>query len=356
MENKNIIRGGSFMKFKKNISLFLICMLTLSLFAGCTANNQEAAEPAEAPAASEETKIDSMEYVSGGATGSWIKIAAGIAEKANGYFEGFPISATPGGSVQNPAVVAMGDAEIGMSYAPFFVMAENGEGPYEKPSTNLRAVASLTPTVLHFFAKNEIEADSVSELIEKEIPVTIGMPPNGAGSNYIASIIFSELGYDKIEGIEEYGSKIFYGDGGTLTDAWKDGHVDVDIMTYNVPSAPIQESLTARDGKLLNIDGDLAEVLINEKGFEKYVIPAGTYPGQDEDVVTVSLKIVVFVREDVPEDVVYNLTKAIYENKSYYVGVHSSFEDFYPENMINGLAIGMHEGAAKFYKEVGLVK
>lgn len=343
------------MRNKKYLCLVFSLILITSLFVGCTQKKQPEGS-VDNNAGTEKLKIDNMEFVSGSASGSWIKIAAGIAEKANEHFEGFPISATPGGSVGNPSVVSIGGGDIGMSYAPFLVMAKEGTGPYEKPFTNLRAVASLTPTVFHIFADTKLPVNSVSELLEKKEPVVLGLPPKGQGSNYITQIIFSELGYDDVEGIQEYGSKIFYGDGGTLKDAWKDRHIDVDVMTYNVPAASIQEALTAREGKLLNIDKEVVDVLVNEKGFNKFTIPAGTYSGQDKDVETVSLKIVVFVREDVPEDVVYNLTKAIYENKSYYEGVHSSFKDFYPEKMTEGLAIELHKGAEKFYREVGLIK
>jgi hypothetical protein len=324
---------------------------------GCAPKEQpEAVNEAgsEAETANEKLKIENLEFASGSASGSWIKIAAAISEKANDYFEGFPITATPGGSVGNPSVVFTGNSDIGMSYGPFLVMAESGTGPYEQPINNLKAVASLTPTVLHFFGDSELKADTIQELFANE-QVVLGLPPKGSGSSYIAEIIFSKLGYDSLDGIEKDGSKIFYGDAGTLVDAWKDRHVDANILTMNLPGASIQESLTARDGKLINIDDELIDALVKENGFDRFTIPAGTYVGQDEDIETIALKIVIFVQEDVPEDVVYNLTKAIYENKTYFESVHSSFADFYPEEMADGVVIDLHEGAKKFYKEAGMI-
>jgi TRAP transporter TAXI family solute receptor len=295
--------------------------------------------------------------MTGSATGSWIKIGAGIAEKTNDYYEGFPITAVPGpGSVANPSLVAIGKADIGMSYPPFLVSAWNGEEPYDKPFTNLRTVAALTQTVVHVFADIDPQVKAVIDIIENKIPISIGIPSKGSGSHFISKIMFSALGYEDAEVVKEWGSKIYYGSGSSLLSAWKDRHTNVTIITYNVPASSIEECLVARKGILLDTGEDLRKILVEEKGFSPYTIPSGTYYGQDVDVETVSLPIVIFTRDDVSEEVVYNLTKAIYKNKDYLIGVHSSFKVFEPENMPIGVAIELHKGAEKFYKEIGLIK
>lgn len=330
------------MKFKKILS-FIFLVFFIVVLVGI---NGWATKP----------KIENIQFDTGSAVGTWFKIGAGIAEKTNDFFEGFPITATPGsGSVGNPPIVSQGGAHLAMSYGPFLLRAVAGEEPYDKPFTNLRAVAALTPTVVHVFADTEPQVDTVAELIEKKIRITMGVPPTGQGSNYIAQIIFSAMGY-KIEDIGEWGSKIYYASGTDLVNAWKDRHTNVIISTYNVPASAIEESLMARKGKILNMGKKLINVLVDEKGFAEYTIPAGTYSVQDNDVVTAALPIVIITRDDVSEEIIYYLTKAIYENKDYMIGVHSSFKEFEPEKMAMGLGIELHKGAEKFYKEVGLIK
>ena len=58
---------------------------------------------------------------------------------------------------------------------------------------------------------------------------------------------------------------------------------------------------------------------------------------------------------DVDEDLIYNFTKSVYENKEYFLGVHSSFGEFDPDTMNEGTAIALHPGAERFYKEIGLM-
>lgn len=96
------------------------------------------------------------------------------------------------------------------------------------------------------------------------------------------------------------------------------------------------------------MDDEVIEKLVNENGFSAYTIPAGTYEGQTEDIKTVALPIVIFTTEDADEEMIYNLTKSIYENKEYFEGVHSSFAEFDPDTMNEGTAIALHPGAERF--------
>jgi len=330
------------MKLRKIIFNMLIIIIALSIVM---------------VAGAQKPKIDNVLFSTGSATGSWIKIGAGIAEKANELFQGFPFTATPGpGSVGNPPNVSEGDAHIAMSYGPFLILAIEGKSPYDKKFENLKAVCSLTPTVVHIFTTPETKANTVEELVENKVKITMGVPPTGQGSNYITQIIFSAMGYDNLEKIKEWGSKIYYASGADLVSAWRDRHTNVTILTLNVPASDIEESLMGRKGKILDMGEKLMDELVNNRGFSEYIIPAGTYPGQEKDVKTASLKIVVFTKDDVSEEVVYSLTKAIYENKDYMVNVHSSFKAFNPREMFSGIGIELHPGAIKFYKEVGLIE
>ena len=85
------------------------------------------------------------------------------------------------------------------------------------------------------------------------------------------------------------------------------------------------------------------------------LLTPSSYEGQDEDILTIGLPIVFFCTEDTDEDIVYNFTKSLHENKEYFLGVHSSFGEFSPETMHEGCAIDLHPGAVKYYQEIGLM-
>lgn len=298
-----------------------------------------------------------LDFITGDPDGTWASIGTGIADKFNESVDDVEMASKPGsGSVGNPEAVSIGNGDIGMSYNPFLSRAENGEDPFSDEMTNLRAVASLTPTVVHFLQNSDMNIDSLEELISTKTEITLGIPPEGQGSNYIGNMIFESYGIDNIEeALNDWGGDTYYGEMSNLTDAWSNRQVDSFISTLNVPGSAIEESMAATEGKLLNMGDELTDELINEYGFEPYTIPSGTYNNQEDDVETVGLSIIVFTRDDVSEDVIYELTKTIYENEDYLANLHSSFQNFNADNMAENLILELHPGAEKFYQEQGLI-
>lgn len=300
-------------------------------------------------------KINALELLTGGANGTWYVMGAGIADKFNENYDGFPMTAIPGpGSLGNPGMIAVQDAEIGMSYGPFLIAAVNGEPPYERKYDNLRSICMIQPTVIQPMTVLPIK--TLSEFVKNKIKATVGLVPVGNASTYIVSQIFAEYGLKRIEDIEQWGAKVYYADGGSLADAWADRHIDLYTQMLNVPAAACAQMLITRtNGKLISLDDNIIKNLVEKKGFHAYTIKAGTYEGQKEDCKTVALPIIFFTTKDTDESIVYNFVKSIYENKEYFLGVHSSFVEFSPKKMHQGLAIDVHPGAARFYKEKGLI-
>ena len=301
-------------------------------------------------------KIGNVQFTSGNATGSWIKIAAAIADLTNKAFEGFPITAVPGGSVMNPSILGQGDAQIGMTQGPFLANARDGKPPYSAPVKGLTSIASLTPTALYFIVDAKIEADEISQMISAKIPFVMGAMPPGSSSSYLTTDVFKLAGLNKFSDIESYGGKVFLANDSSLKGAWSDRHIDMYIYNTSLPSAGVTEIMNVRKSKLLNIDEAIIDTLVKDKGFVRMTVPANTYPGQDKDIQTIGLMTILIAREDVPESVVYNITKAIFENKPYFEGVHSSFKAFDVKGMMNDTVVPLHKGALKYYKEKGLIK
>lgn len=344
-------------KFNFAFILVVLSLLLMVFTTGCGAKENKSETPtAENNNIAAVNTIDNMEMITGSSSGSWVPVGAAIAEKFNTYYDGFPLTAVPGpGSLGNPGVIANGDAAFGLSYGPFLLSAVEGKEPYDKQMNNLKAIAAMQPTVVHFLVDVDSSVVSVDELLDKKISIKLGLPPTGNASNYLANLIFQAAGMRSAEDLKSFGGDIYYGDGSSLNDAWKDRQINSFISTYNVPAAAISDSFAGRNGKILAIDGKIGQTLMEKYGFEKYVIKAGSYKDQNEDISTVALPIVVFTTDDTPEDEVYNMTKAIYEGKADFVNAHSSFNEFDPQNVAIGTGIDLHPGAIKFYKEVGLL-
>ena len=88
----------------------------------------------------------------------------------------------------------------------------------------------------------------------------------------------------------------------------------------------------------------------------KFIIPANTYPNQPTAVQTFAVANYIFARKDLPEDLVYKFTKAIYEHSADLVATHKAAKDIKKENAVNGMTVPLHPGAAKYLKEIGAVK
>ncbi|MGI6066949.1 MAG: TAXI family TRAP transporter solute-binding subunit [Bacillota bacterium] len=108
--------------------------------------------------------------------------------------------------------------------------------------------------------------------------------------------------------------------------------------------------------KFISIDEEKRDSLVEKHALKKVTIPAGTYNGQDYDVQTVGMPCVLFTRDDVSEEVIYNLTKKLVEEKEYLSKVHVLFEEFKPEEAWQNTGIELHPGAEKYYKEAGLME
>ena len=213
---------------KKKILSFLLCVAAALSLTAC-------GEQGQTDSSDSLPKINDLELLSGAATGSWYTIGAGIADKFNDNYDGFPMTAIPGpGSIGNVPVIASGDSEIGMSYGPFLIAAQNGKAPFETSYTNLRAICAMQPTAIQPLTTLDIDT-------------------------------FGEFVNGKIKD-------------GSLSDAWSDRHVAIMMPMQNVPASSVTESLVTRsDGHLFSLDDEVIEKLVNENGFSAYTIPAGTY-------------------------------------------------------------------------------
>lgn len=90
--------------------------------------------------------------------------------------------------------------------------------------------------------------------------------------------------------------------------------------------------------------------------FIRQVVPAGTYKGVDKDVKTVSVQAMLATREDISTDVIYRITKAMFENLDILLATHARAKDIKLTSALEGMPIPLHPGAQKFYKEKGLIK
>jgi len=137
-------------------------------------------------------------------------------------------------------------------------------------------------------------------------------------------------------------------------DALKDGKIDAFFCTAGAPTVAITDLSTTTGIVLVEIDAEHLAKLQADYGFyAEYTVPAGTYKGVDADAKTVAVKATFIVSNDLEEETVYQLTKAIYENKDEYS--HDKAKEMNLEYAVSSISVPFHPGAERYFKEVGAI-
>ncbi len=137
-------------------------------------------------------------------------------------------------------------------------------------------------------------------------------------------------------------------------DALKDGKIDAFFCTAGAPTVAITDLATTTGIVLVEIDAEHLASLQKDYGFyAAYTVPAGTYKGIDKDATTVAVKATFIVSNSLDEETVYQLTKAIYENKDEYA--HEKASEMSIEYAVSSISVPFHPGAERYFKEVGAI-
>lgn len=308
------------------------------------------------PAENRSARVPRTNIITGSTGSTWYMVGSALAEKANLPFDGHPITAVPGaGGVSNPVRVSMSGTDLGISYGPFLAAAYRGEAPFHEPIPRLRVVASLILNTLHVLAQPRLELASVRDLTALNRSVRLGSGPPGSGDLFCLSALLEILGSD-LDAWQQEGHVLRLAATGQRFDDWKDGRLDIAITFVNDPSPQLTELMVSRPARFLSIPEDLRHSLRERWGFVALTVAPGSYPNQGDAVETVGLPSILFTVAEVDDAIVYAVVKALYENQDYMQKVHPGFERWDRMVLPDDLEIPLHPGAARYYREVGLIE
>ncbi len=140
-----------------------------------------------------------------------------------------------------------------------------------------------------------------------------------------------------------------------LTNEYKEGRVDFFWYPAGVPNASIQEMVTSKASEYIGVESDTLDAICEESPwFIPYTMEAGEYPGQDYDVTTVGYIYFIVIHNDLSEDLVYDIAKALYEHNDELVDIHPTFAEYTLDNISRNTVAPWHPGVVKYFKEKGL--
>lgn len=256
-----------------------------------------------------------------------------------------------GGSVYNVNAVREGELEFGVAQSDVQFNAFNGEGSFadQGANENLRSVFSIHPEPFTVVARADAGIASFEDLKGKR--VNVGNP--GSGQRATMEVLMDEMGWT----MEDF-SLASELQAAEQSQALCDNNIDAMIYTVGHPSGSIQEATTACDSVLVNVANDAVDGLVEEYPYyRKATVPGGMYRGNDGETQTFGVGATLVTSSEVPEDVVYNLVKAVFEDIDGFRALHPAFANLDPKEMAqDGLSAPLHAGAEKYFREAGLIE
>ena len=258
------------------------------------------------------------------------------------------------GSGENVQMLKNKEAHMAILQSLYGLNAYRGEGPYEgKPVKAFRSVTMLWENVEHFpLLKKYVKTGTITDLATIQ-GKKFSIGKRGSGTEGSGRTILGALGINP----ETDMTLEFLGYNPTAQ-ALMDGR----IVGGNIPAGPPVASITQlfaqlgdKKVKVLDFtDEQLQTIQARYPIWNRFVIKAGTYPGQKEDINTISQPNFLAAHPDVSEETVYLITKTIYENLPFLSNIHKATKVMKLEKAISGLPVPLHPGAARYYKEMGV--
>jgi TRAP transporter TAXI family solute receptor len=251
------------------------------------------------------------------------------------------------GSMENIEAIRISDADMILAENLFCSMAYNGTGIYKgQPLPDLRSITTLWPDTVHLLIRaDRIESGTLEDL--KGLTIATGLPDSG--NRFTTELLLKTLkaGPANVR-LRSMSNK-------AAAEALRRGQVEGADLTGGIP-VPMVTTLFSEGAPpltLLNITDSQLEA-VREEGWPhafRQTIPADTYPGQEKPVQTVGQMNLLAVTASLNPQVVYALTKALYENLDYLVRVHPACRHIVIEKALQGLSVPLHPGAIRYYRE-----
>ena len=254
-----------------------------------------------------------------------------------------------GGSTYNIGQIMQGELQFGVAQSDWQYHAYNGTRPDKvKPYDKLRAVFSAHPEPFQIIARKGSRIKDWNSLKGKK--VNIGNP--GSGQRGTFEVLMEAHGVNTG----------YFGSTSELTSSEQSGalcdkKIDAFGYTVGVPNAGVAQSTDGCGASIINLDTDAVKKLVADNPFYAFAtIPKGTYKTSKKDVTTFGVMASFVTSADVSDDLVYAVTKAVFENLDSFKKQHPAFANLDPKKMIkDGLSAPLHPGAIKYYKEKGLM-
>ena len=305
----------------------------------------------EAPVAEAQQKF--ITIGTGGVTGVYYPTGGAICRLVNKGRKKHGVRCSvesTGGSVYNLNTIRAGELDMGVAQSDWQYHAYHGTSKFKDAGAfkDLRAVFSVHPEPFTVVARKDSGIKDFMDLKGKR--VNIGNP--GSGQRGTMEVVMSALGWNK--GSFSLASELKSAE---QSKALCDNKIDAMVFTVGHPSGSIKEATTSCDSVLVSVKGAAIDKLVSGNDYYRTAtIPGGMYTGSASDVQTFGVGATFVSSTATSADIVYEVVKAVFENFDDFRKLHPAFANLRKAQMAkDGLSAPIHDGAARYYKEAGLM-
>ncbi|AUL99078.1 C4-dicarboxylate ABC transporter [Rhodocyclaceae bacterium] len=251
-------------------------------------------------------------------------------------------------SAENLNLLQAGRGEVGFSLGDAVSDAWTGneEAGFKTKLDKLRGLAGIYTNYIQIVAAADSGITSLADLKGKR--VSVGAPRSGTELNARAIFKAAGMSYADL-------GKVEYLPFGESVELIKNRQLDATLQSAGLGVASIRDLANAVKIVVIPVPPEVV-AKIGDAAYQPVVIPANTYEGQTTDVPTAGVRNILVTHAGVPEDVVYRMTKSMFEHLDQLVAAHAAAKAIKPEGAADNLPLPLHPGAERYYREAGLLK
>ncbi|MCL2480293.1 MAG: TAXI family TRAP transporter solute-binding subunit [Spirochaetaceae bacterium] len=293
-------------------------------------------------------KAEQVRLATGGSAGTYYAYGSAVAQILNEKTKITVSVQSTGASRANIQLIDAGEVEMAIVQNDVMDYAWRGVDLFNGQKINsFSTMAALYAEVCQIVASPASGIKTLADIKGKRVSVGDA----GSGVEFNARQILESYGitFDDIQK-QNLGFN-------ASADALRDNKIDAFFCVAGAPTPAIVDLATNREIVILEVDKTHADQLMRKYPFyTRFPVPAGSYKGQNADVMTVAVKATFIVSNKLSEETVYKLTKALFENKATIEAAHAKGLELSPSYAVDGISVPFHSGAAKYFKEIGALK
>lgn len=291
-----------------------------------------------------------IRIASGPSGGSWYPLGAKMAE-IFGKIDGLSVSNGPGGGVGNVLDVNKKESELGWTYGHTAFDGLKGNAPvFKSTNPNIRHLATFYPAAVQTVVPKDSDIKTYSDLKNKNLS-----PGKLKWSGYAAAqLVYGKYGFT-VDDVKKSGGTVHHVGYTDSVSLMKDGHIDAATLLTSVPQASLLDLEFSPGVRFLSIEKPILDGILKENpGYIKVEITKDDYKTLEAPVTTLGAVTIMVVNKDVSDDVVYKITKALWDNHADLAQVKGVWNSVKLENALLGAALPVHPGAKRYYDEKGV--